>query len=105
MLTEGMKYLRDAEAIMLDRIERLIKGEITGYKYKEDGWVCNSLISWKEMHMPLWGKNKVYLVIKGLEDKGLIESEKKRKSELDHSKWYRINYEKCNQMVEEDANK
>ena len=105
MLTEGMKYLRDAEAIMLDRIEQLIKGEITGYKYKEDGWVCNSLRSWKEMHMPLWGSNKVYLVIKGLEDKGLIESEKKCKSEWDHSKWYRINYEKCNQMVKEDANK
>ena len=104
MLTEAMKYLRDAEAIMLDRIEQLIKEEITGYKYKEEGWVC-SLRLWKEMHMPLCGSNKVYLVIKGLEDKGLIESEKKCKSEWDHSKWYRINYEKCNQMVRKHENK
>ncbi len=105
MLTEGLKYLRDAEAIMLDRIDQLVRGEITGYKYREDGWVCNSLMSWNEMHMPLWGKNKVYLVIKGLEDKGLVESEKKCKSEWDHSKWYRINYEKCKEMVGGYANK
>ena len=39
MLTEGLKYLRDAEAIMLDRIDQLVRGEITGYKYKEDGYV------------------------------------------------------------------
>lgn len=36
MLTEGLKYLRDAEAIMLDRIDQLVRGEIIGYKYRED---------------------------------------------------------------------
>ena len=46
MLTEGMKYLGDAEAIMLDRIEQLIKGNISGYKYREDGWARNSLRSY-----------------------------------------------------------
>jgi hypothetical protein len=57
------------------------------------------------MHVPLWGTNKVYLVIKGLEDKGLIESEKKYRNEWDQSKWYRINYEKCKEMVKKHENK
>ena len=105
MLTEAIKYLRDAEAIMLDRIERLIKGEIKGYKYKENGWVCNSLISWKKLHVPLWDENKVSLVIKNLEDMELIKLKIKSNNVWDHSKWYRINYEKCKQMVKKDANK
>ena len=76
MLIEEFKYLRDMEAGMLDSIEQTVERKIMGYEYKDNGWVCNSLISWKIQHFQDWSESKVNRAIKSLEKQGLIRSKK-----------------------------
>ena len=65
--------------------------------YKGLYWTYNSYEAWQRQ-FPFWSIDTVIRTINTLERLGLLLSEKKNKSRLDHTKWYTINYTRLQRL-------
>ncbi|WP_227394219.1 DnaD domain-containing protein [Jeotgalibacillus aurantiacus] len=62
-------------------------------------WVYKKIDEWHQ-EFPFWSASTVKRVIKNLENKGvLITSDQYNKMKIDKTKWYRIDYQKLNDLT------
>ena len=62
-------------------------------------WIYNSIEDWGKQ-FSAWGRNSIIDTLKNLEQSGYITSSKKLKSEGKHVKWYSINFDSFNPLIE-----
>ena len=84
------------EAIILQQLHYWLKDS----KNVRDGytWVYNSYEDW-QTQFPFWSVRTIKRIITGLENKGIIVSGCFNKMRADRTKWYRIDYEKLNEVI------
>lgn len=62
-----------------------------------DRWLYNSHQEWQEQ-FPFWSIRTIRRIIENLERQNLLISGNFNKLKIDRTKWYKINYEKLNQL-------
>lgn len=60
-------------------------------------WVYNTYQDWHDQ-FPFWGLNTIRRAISRLEEKGLIVTSNYNKLKIDNTKWYRIDYQKLDDI-------
>ncbi|MCM3056200.1 DnaD domain-containing protein [Caldibacillus thermoamylovorans] len=73
-------------------------------KHTHDGyqWVYNTYEDWHRQ-FPFWSTSTIRRIIGKLEREGLIVSGNYNRFKMDKTKWYRINYEYLESLMDEDA--
>lgn len=84
------------KAIILQQIQYWIA--TSGHEINGERWVYNSYSEWSRQ-FPWLSSRAIRWHIKGLEETGLLISGEFNKDPRDNTKWYRIDYEKLNQLV------
>ncbi|GIN93745.1 hypothetical protein J22TS1_47960 [Siminovitchia terrae] len=64
-------------------------------------WVYNTYSQWHEQ-LPFWSESTLRRTINSLEKKGLVLSAMFNQSRMDQTKWYTLDYEKLDELVEDD---
>jgi DnaD/phage-associated family protein len=84
------------EAIFIQQLHYWLKDSNNirdGFK-----WVYNTYEDWNEQ-FPFWSIRTLKRVITGLENNGFIITSNYNQMKIDKTKWYRIDYEKLNELV------
>ena len=92
------------EAIILQQVHYwLVNNEKAGRNF-EDGyyWTYGSYASWKEQ-FPFWSEKTIKNTILKLEKLGLLISGNFNKMALDKTKWYRIDYQKLDEIIKQNT--
>lgn len=63
-------------------------------------WSYNSYEGWAKTNFPFWSPTTVKRIFTSLEDDGIIVSCKHNQLKIDNTKWYRINYEKLQEIID-----
>jgi hypothetical protein len=63
-------------------------------------WVYNTCAQWQEQ-LPFFSDSTIKRTIKSLKEKGLIIVSSYNKAAFDHTKWYRIDYDQLNDILNE----
>lgn len=82
------------EAIVLQEVYYWCKVNKRENRPAHDGyyWVYNSYREWREKHFPWWSINTIRRTFEKLESQGLLVVGNYKKSKMDQTKWYRINF-------------
>lgn len=82
------------EAIVLQEVYYWCKVNRREKRPPHDGyyWVYNSYQTWQKNHFPWWSLSTVRRTIEKLEDKNLLVVGNYNKSQMDQTKWYRVNF-------------
>jgi hypothetical protein len=88
------------EAIVLQQVHYFLTVAIENDNNYKNGyfWTYNSAIKWQKQ-FPFWHVNTVRNALNGLEEKGILVTGCYNKMRGDRSKWYRIDYEKLNEVI------
>jgi hypothetical protein len=71
------------------------------YVFREGRWwVYNSYPQWKEDHFPFWSEAKIGRIFRDLEADGLVISKQLSAYQYDRRKWYTINYDALDALLE-----
>ena len=62
-------------------------------------WSYNSYAGWSETNFPFWSPTTVKRIFNSLENDGIIVSCKNNRLKIDNTKWYRINYERLQEII------
>ena len=91
------------EAVVLNQISYwLERYKELGHNFKDGKyWVYNSYQKWHEDNFPFWHPSKIQRIFKSLETKGLLLSANYNKAGFDKTKWYTIDYQKLQTMINE----
>ncbi|GGE57964.1 hypothetical protein [Priestia taiwanensis] len=83
------------EAIVLQQIHYWLHMS----KHIHDGytWIYNTYADWQKQ-FPFWSVSTIKRTIYRLENEGYIVTGNYNKKKMDHTKWYRINYEKLSTL-------
>lgn len=65
-------------------------------------WVYNTYEEW-QMQFPFWSTSTIRRIIRKLEQKGLIVTGNYNYFKVDKTKWYRINYDYLESLMDEDG--
>lgn len=63
-------------------------------------WSYNSYAGWSETNFPFWSPATVKRIFTSLEKDGIIVSCKNNRLKIDNTKWYRVNYEKLQEIID-----
>jgi len=66
-------------------------------------WTYNTYPEWHEQ-FPFWSESTIKRIMRGLEKEGYIISTQYNKKTYDKTKWYTIDYEKIDLLVQEARN-
>lgn len=85
------------EALVLQKIHFWTND---GRGKEKDGhiWVYNSYKQWKTDNFPFWHERTIQRIIENLEENDLLISDNFNKKSTDRTKWYRINYDKLDEL-------
>jgi hypothetical protein len=67
-------------------------------------WTYNSIGDWHEKNFPFWSYDTVKRIFKELEKLGLLITDNFNEQKRDRTKWYSIDYEKLDQLMEAKNN-
>ncbi|MED3782831.1 DnaD domain protein [Geobacillus stearothermophilus] len=87
------------EAIILQQLHYWIQesnNERDGHR-----WVYNTYEDWQKQ-FPFWSIRTIRRTIKNLENKGIVISDYLNSMKIDKTKWYRIDYERLEEIVSEE---
>jgi predicted transcriptional regulator len=72
-------------------------------KLSEDGftWVYNTIPEWQKQ-FPFWSEKTIFNILKRLKEAGVLFAEKKDKNPLNHTLYYRLDYEKFENAISQD---
>lgn len=85
------------EAILLQKINLWLNCK--PHDANGRSWIYNTYKSWQEQ-LPFFSESTVKRTLKSLEDKGIIITGNYNKLKMDRTKWYSINYEKLDELVD-----
>ena len=63
-------------------------------------WSYNSYAGWSGTNFPFWSPTTVKRIFTSLEKDGIIVSCKNNRLKIDNTKWYRVNYEKLQEIID-----
>lgn len=63
-------------------------------------WSYNSYAGWSKTNFPFWSPTTVKRIFNSLENDGIIISCKNNRLKIDNTKWYRINYERLQEIID-----
>ena len=63
-------------------------------------WSYNTYAGWAETNFPFWSPDTVKRIFTSLERDGLIVSRNYNHSKIDNTKWYRVDYEKLQEIID-----
>ncbi|TCK03277.1 UNVERIFIED_ORG: replication initiation and membrane attachment protein [Anoxybacillus amylolyticus] len=87
------------EAIVLQQLHYWLQesnNERDGHR-----WVYNTYEDWQKQ-FPFWSIRTIRRTIKNLENKGIVISDYLNSMKIDKTKWYRIDYERLEEIVSEE---
>ncbi|MED3747587.1 DnaD domain protein [Geobacillus stearothermophilus] len=87
------------EAIILQQLHYWLQesnNERDGHR-----WVYNTYEDWQKQ-FPFWSIRTIRRTIKNLENKGIVISDYLNSMKIDKTKWYRIDYERLEEIVSEE---
>jgi hypothetical protein len=88
------------EAIVLQQIQYWQSNiKNAGYEYGGYKWVYNTMQEWQETNFPFWGLRTVERIFSKLSEKGFLISIQMNKGSYDHTKCYRIDYDRLENEV------
>ena len=89
------------EAIVLNQVSYwLEKYREISHNFKDKRyWVYNSYQKWHDDNFPFWSPKKIQRIFRSLEKKGLLLSANYNSVGFDKTKWYSINYNKLQAMI------
>lgn len=98
------------EAIVLNQLNYWLRiNRKAGKNFIDDRyWVYNSYSDWKAKDFPYWSEKTIQRTFTRLENKGVVVSANYNKLGIDKTKWYTIDTEKLQELVDEfnsDENK
>ena len=64
-------------------------------------WTYSSYREWRERNFPFWSEKTIERTFRSLENLGILISGNFSKNKFDRSKWYTIDYDRLNQVIEE----
>lgn len=69
----------------------------------EDGftWVYNTIPEWQKQ-FPFWSEKTIFNILKRLKEAGVLFAEKKDNNPLNHTLYYRLDYEKFGNAISQD---
>ena len=85
------------EAILLQKINLWLNCK--PHDANGRSWIYNTYKSWQEQ-LPFFSESTIKRALKNLEDKGIIITGNYNKLKMDRTKWYSINYEKLDELVD-----
>lgn len=91
------------EAIVLNQLNYWLGiNKKAGKKFIDDRyWVYNSYSDWKAKDFPYWSEKTIQRTFTRLENKGVVVSANYNKLGIDKTKWYTIDTEKLQELVDE----
>ena len=91
------------EAIVLNQLNYWIEINKKAEKNLVDGkyWVYNSYSDWRINNFPYWSEKTIQRAFTRLENKGVVLSANYNKLAIDKTKWYTIDTEKLQELVDE----
>jgi hypothetical protein len=91
------------EAIVLNQLNYWLGINRKAGKNFIDGryWVYNSYSDWKAKDFPYWSEKTIQRTFTRLENKGVVVSANYNKLGIDKTKWYTIDTEKLQELVDE----
>lgn len=87
------------ESLILQQLQYWLN--ISGNYYDGKKWVYNSIAKWTEQ-FPFWSEKTITRIFKKLETQELVYVANYNKQKFDRTKWYSINYEKLNSLIENE---
>ena len=91
------------EAIVLNQLNHWLGiNRKAGKNFIDDRyWVYNSYSDWKAKDFPYWSEKTIQRTFTRLENKGVVVSANYNKLGIDKTKWYTIDTEKLQELVDE----
>lgn len=77
------------EAIVLQQLIFWLKGGVYGVEHDGKRWIYNSVESWHDQ-FPFWSTDTIRRTLQKLENMGIVLSEKLKKREHNHTKFYTV---------------
>lgn len=89
------------ESIVLNQLNYWLEINKKANKHFIDGrfWVYNTYSDWKEENFQYWSEKTIQRTFTRLENKGIVISSNYNKSGIDKTKWYTIDYDKLEEIV------
>lgn len=87
------------ESIVLQQVQYWLSNDKAGVVHDGFKWVHNSYAEWAE-NFPFWSASYIRTLIQKLEKDGLLISDQFAPNPYDHTKSYRIDYEKLDALLE-----
>lgn len=89
------------ESIVLNQLNYWLEINKKANKHFIDGrfWVYNTYSDWKEGNFQYWSEKTIQRTFTRLENKGIVISANYNKSGIDKTKWYTIDYDKLEEIV------
>lgn len=93
------------EALVLGMVDYWInKNRENNINYKNGRyWTFNSIKKWRERYFYFWSERTVKRIFESLEEKGILIVGNFNKVGFDRTKWYSIDYDKFNEIVDEKS--
>lgn len=93
------------EALVLGMVDYWInKNRENNINYKNGRyWTFNSIKKWRERYFYFWSERTVKRIFESLEEKGILIVGNFNKVGFDRTKWYSIDYDKFNEIVDEQS--
>lgn len=92
------------EALVLQQVHYWVVTNQRANRNENGGyfWTYNTFKAWAEQFSFLWSESTLKRIFARLEKRGFLVSGRFNKSNIDRTKWYRVNYEELNRLCQSD---
>ena len=92
------------EALVLQQVHYWVIMNQRAQRNEKDGyfWTYNTVKAWAEQFSFLWSESTLKRIFTRLEKRGLLISGRFNKSNIDRTKWYRVNYEELDRLCQSE---
>ncbi len=90
------------EALILQQVHYWVVTNQRAERNQFDGyfWTYNTVKAWAEQFSFVWSESTIKRIFSRLERRGLLVSSRFNKSNIDRTKWYRVDYEQLDRLLQ-----
>jgi hypothetical protein len=94
------------EAIVIQQVHYWLEvNKEAGKNYINDRhWTYNTIADWQSLNFPFWSYDTVKRIFSKLESEGILLADNFNEMKRDRTKWYSIDYEKLDELMEKHDN-
>lgn len=92
------------EALVLQQVHYWVITNQRAQRNEREGyfWTYNTFKAWADQFSNLWSQSTLKRIFTRLEKRGLLISGRYNKSNIDRTKWYRVNYEELDRLCQSE---